>query len=125
MRLNRFLGFLKINFFIFLGVYLILFLGNFSNFNLLPKRESCGRLPTEEHITVDNLIWQILELPKGFMNILNAYLDLRQNQSTVRVNAISVLLNESDVFHCQFWFDNKRLPSVVKAREVLLMWGEF
>jgi hypothetical protein len=87
----------------------------------------CGRFPTEAQITVDNLFWQILELPKGFVNILNAYVDLRQNKSVVRVNVISFELNVNvtDVIHCQMWFGEEKSPKVVRAREVLLIWSEF
>lgn len=113
-------------------VICMILLDKSKTFNILPKfikvdlnsSERCGRFPTEEHVVIDNLYWQILELPKGFLNILNAYLDLRQNKSVVRINVNSVLLNESNVFYCQFWYDEVSPPAVVKASEVLLMWSE-
>lgn len=77
----------------------------------------CGRFPKEEHITIDNLIWQILETPKGFVKILNAYLDERQNKTVVRVNVNSVEINTTMIF-CQFWFDETSPPFVVQASEV-------
>lgn len=86
--------------------------------------KNCGRFPEKEHITVDNTIWQLMELPKGFVRILNAYLDTRQNNSVVRLNVHSVHLNESDVFYCQFWFDDVTEPTVVQATEVLGMWSK-
>jgi hypothetical protein len=84
------------------------------------KTSSCGRYPMEEHITIDNLIWQVMEHPKGLVKILNAYLDLRQNKSVVRINVNSAELNNSDIFYCQFWFDDVT-PVVVKATDILGM----
>jgi hypothetical protein len=84
----------------------------------------CGRFPQEEHITVDNTIWQVLEISKGFVKILNAYLDTRQNKTVVRINVNSVNLTESDIFYCQFWYDGSSNPIIVRATETLLMWGE-
>lgn len=86
--------------------------------------KACGRFPTEEHITIDNEIWQLMQLPKGFVRILNAYLDTRQNESVVRLNVNSVQINISDNFFCQFWFNDVIEPTVVAATEVLSMWGK-
>ena len=86
--------------------------------------KSCGRYPSSEHVTVDNLYWQVLEHSRGFLRLMNAYLDLRQNKSVVRINANSKKLNATHIFHCQFWNDDKSLSTVVKATEVLLMWGQ-
>jgi hypothetical protein len=102
-------------------------------FNLVPSIDkklrrqfnTCGRYPTEKDITVDNLYWQILSHSKGLVNILNAYLDLRQNKSVVRINVISHFINNSDTFYCQFWFNGTNTPLVVKATDVLQMWSEF
>jgi hypothetical protein len=85
----------------------------------------CGRYPTEEDVTVDNLYWQVLSHSKGLVNILNAYLDMRKKMSIVRISVISYFVNNSDTFYCQFWFNGTNTPSVVKATDVLLMWGEF
>ena len=92
--------------------------------NISKLEKSCGRYPVNEDVTVDNLYWQILEHSKGFVNIFNAYLDLRQNKSVIRINVLSKLLNESDEFYCQFWNDKQASLGVIKATEVLLMWGE-
>lgn len=89
----------------------------------LNQTTKCGRFPQEKDITIDNTIWQVLEISKGFVKILNAYLDTRQNKSVVRINVNSVNLTESDVFFCQFWFNDSSNPIVVEATETLLMWG--
>lgn len=86
--------------------------------------KKCGRFPKEEHITIDNVIWQVMETSNGFVKLLNAYLDTRQNRTVVRVNVNSVTINESMIF-CQFWFDENPAPYVVQASEVFSMWCEF
>ena len=94
------------------------------NTNNLKTFKTCSRFPTSEHVTVDNLYWQVLEHSRGFLRLMNAYLDQRQNKSAIRINVSSMLINKTDIFHCQFWFDDKSPPTIVKATEVLLMWGE-
>lgn len=116
------------------GVLVAIYLLSFNSNRLKSiknETKTCGRFPQEEDVTVDNLIWQVLQLPKGFVKILNAYLDTRQNKTVVRINVNSVILSKFDVFYCQFWFDDdlnketgKSNPTVVKATEVLLMWGD-
>lgn len=80
--------------------------------------------PTEEHITIDNEIWQVLETPNGFVKLLNAYLDTRQNRTVVRVNVNSVPINASMIL-CQFWFDEKSAPLIVQPSEIGKMISEF
>lgn len=83
----------------------------------------CGRYPTEEDILIDNIVWQNLEMKKGFLKLLNAYLDERKNETIVRINASGKPLNISaDMIYCQFWFGEKSRPLVVKATEFLIMW---
>jgi hypothetical protein len=103
-------------------------MGGFSSLKILNEQTpSCGRLPAETDIFIDNTVWQVLQLPKGFVKILNAYLDTRPNQgvnkTVVRLNVNSVMLNKSDIFFCQFWYDGKSEPTVVNATDVLLQWG--
>jgi hypothetical protein len=91
------------------------------------EQKTCGRFPEKDHINVDNVIWKILELQNGFVKILNAYLDLRQEQSIVRVNVNSIDLEiERDQIYCQFWFEGSESsePQVTLATEFTLMWFE-
>lgn len=87
------------------------------------KKKSCGRFPTEKEILVENLVWQVLETSKGFIKILNAYLDQRQLKTVVRINVNGIGLNIStDEIYCQFWQNDHSEPYVVKATEFILMW---
>lgn len=101
------------------------------NFNVVTwKSENykvqCGRLPKEENITINNFIWQVLEIPKGFYKLMNAYLDERENKTIVRVSVIGgdQLDIKTDVIYCQFWFDEVpgTQPTVVKATQFIMMW---
>lgn len=90
------------------------------------ENSSCGRYPVATDITIDNLIWQVLQIESGFVKILNAYDDKRpflvDNEKSVRINVASVSLNSNNTFYCQFWYENLPDPVVVKATSVLLMW---
>jgi hypothetical protein len=87
------------------------------------KVSSCGRLPREENILIDNVIWQVLETPFGFIHMLNAYLDARWNRTVVRINVIAPPLNiTTQKLYCQFWFDKESQPLVVEASEFQTMW---
>lgn len=86
----------------------------------------CGRYPDEQDILIDNVVWQVLEMPKGFVKLLNAYLDMRRNKSIVRINANGIHLNMSrDTIYCQFWFEKESRPVIVKSTEFFMMyyWG--
>jgi hypothetical protein len=89
---------------------------------------SCGRYPLPADITVDNVIWQELQIRKGFVKILNAYADkrpfLNDTQTFIKLNVASVELNSSDVLFCQFWYENSVRPVVTKASSILLIWRE-
>lgn len=90
--------------------------------------KTCGRYPETKDIFTDNSIWQVLQHPKGFVKILNAYIDTRPdkgvNSTVVRLNVNSVKLKENeDMLYCQFWFEGKAEALVVKATEILLMWS--
>jgi hypothetical protein len=88
------------------------------------SKSVCGRLPQEEHITIDNIIWQVLAIPKGFYMLMNAYLDERYNETLVRVSVIGKpIYIQNDEIYCQFWFDElpETQPTVVKATEYFTM----
>jgi hypothetical protein len=88
---------------------------------------TCGRWPQDQDITIDNVIWQVLSIPKGFYKLMNAYLDARQNQTIVRVSVIGDRLNiETDVIYCQFWFDDvsEAQPIVVEASQFVMIWPD-
>ena len=106
----------------------IVALTTFYIFIFNPKSEKikqiCGRFPEEKHIMIDNVVWQVLELPeRGFVKILNAYLDQRQNQTVVRINVNSPPLeNQEDILYCQFWFANNLQPYIVKTSNIRTLW---
>jgi hypothetical protein len=90
--------------------------GEFQNFE-----KTCANFPKD--VVTDNMIWQVMETPRGFVKILNAYLDTRFNTSLVRINVSSHKLNiTKDSIYCQFWYDNMREARIVKATEFILMW---
>jgi hypothetical protein len=109
-------------------ILILCFVEKLSNDKLTLKSNStiCGRFPSEQDITLDNTIWQVLEISRGFVKLMNAYLDERQNQTVVRINANSIPLNISqDNIYCQFWFDDETQPLIVKASEYALMWSTY
>ena len=88
---------------------------------------SCGRLPQEEDILVDHVIWQALQTTKGSYKLLSAYYDDRQNKTIVRVIMMGDQLNVTkDEFYCQFWLDEEpdSVPVVVKATQYIMIWAE-
>lgn len=96
-----------------------------NDFDRINPTGSCGRYLKDEEIFIDNLIWQILEIPSGFVRLLNAYLDDRNNKTIVRINASGIKLDMSkDKIFCQFWSENIKEPHVVQASEYFLMWDE-
>ena len=87
--------------------------------------KSCGRFPVDSDIIYDNVLWQILEMPNGFMKLFNAYLDERGNKTVVRVNVHSHNLNITrDVIYCQFWFKDNKQPFVIRALNFTLLWSD-
>lgn len=87
---------------------------------------NCGKYPKEEDILIDNIVWQVLQMPQGFVKFLNAYLDLREKKPVVRINANGMFLNISfDIIYCQFWYDGVVNPIITRASEYKLMyvWG--
>ena len=88
---------------------------------------SCGRLPQEEDILVDHVIWQALQTTRGSYRLLSAYYDDRQNKTIVRVLMIGDQLNVTkDEFYCQFWLDEEpdSVPVVVEATQYILIWAD-
>lgn len=89
----------------------------------------CGRLPQEEHIVTDNIIWQAFTTPIETYNLLNAYYDERgngvNNNSIVRVTLMAKNQNiASDDIFCQFWLDEnpETVPYVSKASQFIKIW---
>jgi hypothetical protein len=85
--------------------------------------KACGRFPVESDIVRDNEIWQELKIPDNNVKLLNAYLDERTNQTVVRVNVHSKELNITrDLIYCQFWFEDRRQPFVVRSLYYTYLW---
>ena len=115
-----------ITFFSIIGT--IIFLKNPSQkIKFKGSKMSCGRLPQEEDILVDHVVWQALQTVRGSYKLLNAYFDDRQNKTIVRVIMMGDQLNMTkDEFYCQFWLDEEpdTVPIVVKATEYIMIWAE-
>jgi hypothetical protein len=91
------------------------------------EKEKCGQLPQKENIIVDNIIWQVFQIPKGIYKLMNAYLDTREHVMVVRVAMMGDTLNiKTDAIFCQFWFEEltETQPSVVRATHFFMMWPE-
>jgi hypothetical protein len=94
------------------------------------QSSQCGRYPQKSDILIDNVNWQVLQIPIGFVYILNAYMDARFNQNTVKINVNApVALNISTTkLFCQLWFDDGTMDSlVVEAShyQVIFVPGKF
>lgn len=114
---------------VFLGLSFVLMLVHIkfirSSLNNEISHKKCSRYPTVSDVFYDNIYWQVLEMPKGFVKLYNAYLDDRKNKTIVIVNVMSHILNiEQDAIFCQFWFEADMFvePLVVKADRFILMW---
>lgn len=71
-------------------------------------------------------MWQVLQIPIGFVYILNAYMDARFNQTTVKltVNAPAALKITTVKLFCQLWFDDGTMDSlVVEASHYQVVFG--
>ena len=89
--------------------------------------KNCSRLPDENEISFDNVIWQNFKTKFGAENVtlklLNAYVDQRWNNSVVRISTIGKIANlTADPIYCQYWFENENRPSVVEASEIQSLW---
>jgi hypothetical protein len=94
------------------------------------KSEECVRYPEEKDILTDNTYWQVLQHPSGIVKILNAYVDTRPfngwNSTVVRISVLISSATRIDyLYYCQFWYDENSKPTVVKASEVDIMWGNY
>lgn len=95
-----------------------------NKFTMKSLESACGHFPKQSDILIDNVVWQLLEIPPNVsMKLLNAYLDTRTNQTLVRINSMGSHLNIShDTIFCQLWFDGKVEPVVVKASSYDYLW---
>ena len=106
---------------------LMIFYNKILNSPQIPVK--CGRLPQEEHIIIDNIIWQAFTTPIETYNLLNAYYDERgngvNNNSIVRITLMAKNQNiaNDDIF-CQFWLneDPDSVPYVSKASQFIKIW---
>jgi hypothetical protein len=60
------------------------------------QSSQCGRYPQKSDILIDNVNWQVLQIPIGFVYILNAYMDKRlKSTSTLQLHSTSQQLSFS------------------------------
>lgn len=112
--------------FIFVSVFISVYVFDrllYSNPPTNLKETTCGRYPHETDILVDNIIWQVLDAPYGFVYLLNAYLDQRWNRTIIRINIISPEIDiATQKLYCQFWYDENLPPIVIEATEFQSLW---
>ena len=83
----------------------------------------CGRFPEEKDIFIDNIVWQVLDTPIGFIKLLNAYVDDRWNKTEVIINANGPKMYPKPIsFYCQFWYSNSDEPIIVNTSTVQSLW---
>lgn len=84
----------------------------------------CNELKKPNEVLIDNVIWQVLELPEGRVNLLNAYLDTRFNRKYVRINSLGPYgLNKTfNQIYCQFWFEDQTKVKIEKVSKFVNLW---
>jgi hypothetical protein len=110
--------------FVCLLIYAVFESQRYEQIDILDESEAqCGRFVPFNEVPVDNEIWQLLELPNGFVKLLNAYLDTRENKKLVRINVVGIHIDiKTDPIYCQFWFDDESAPYVVQPDEYMWLW---
>jgi hypothetical protein len=91
------------------------------------SNESCGRIPQEKDIFIDNVIWQLFQLRNRTYQLYKAHYDDRQNKSIVRISMMGLeLIKDRDIIYCQFWFDEDvdSVPVVVVATQFVIQWHD-
>ena len=90
------------------------------------KLQIFAQVPKNEQIFTDNVIWQVLATKKGFVKLLNAYLDTRWNQTVVRILANGPKFTKRHVLiFCQLWYHDKVIVVSAKPIEYIRTKREF
>ncbi|KAK5640523.1 hypothetical protein RI129_011334 [Pyrocoelia pectoralis] len=86
---------------------------------------SCARFPSIFELKYDNIYWQTLRTTNGTFHLFGAYLDTRRDNplgATVRILGMLDRIAPTVTTYCQFWFDGKKEPVIVKSLEYNYIW---
>ncbi|KAF6213271.1 hypothetical protein GE061_010989 [Apolygus lucorum] len=98
---------------------------NSKMFNVFQKNESCAKFPSLYDIEFNNIYWQSLSTSNGTFYLYSAYYDIRKMSKigpAVRILAMINRIEPTIKTHCQFWFENKKEPVIVKVMEYKYIW---
>ncbi|KAK4878373.1 hypothetical protein RN001_010879 [Aquatica leii] len=86
---------------------------------------TCARFPNIFRLEFNNIYWQTLRTKNGTFQLYGAYLDNRANNRlgpTVRVLGMINRIQPTVLTYCQFWFNRKIKPVIVKSFEYKYIW---
>lgn len=89
------------------------------------KNESCARFPSIYELEFNNVYWQSVHTSNGSFHLYGAYYDVRKYSRigpAVRILGMINRIEPTVKTHCQFWFDGRRQPVIVRTMEYKYIW---
>lgn len=86
---------------------------------------TCARFPSIYELEFNNIYWQTLHTTNGTFQFYGAYFDNRAKNSlgpTIRIIGMINRISPTVVTHCQIWFDDLKVPVIVKTFEYKYIW---